>query len=260
VRALIVGGDPSERTIIRQLLRRYDAVEAVTEARTGREASAVIASITPDVLFVDAELPDMNGFDLVHRASVSPAMAVVFVAASDTFAARAFEEQALDYLIRPILEHRLDLTMARVHERLRTRTLLAPAPPPADHAPTAEHLPEPEQRCALLIRGEARDVVVDVNEIDWIEADDYCVALYVRGKRRLVRKPLRVLERGLDDSLFVRVHRSAIVNLARVRELRHSPAGAHLILYDGTTIALSRRRRKDVTRALRRFTRESSGL
>jgi two-component system LytT family response regulator len=258
MRVLIVGADPTERTTIRQLLCRYDDFELVSEARTGREASAVIASTRPDVLFVDAELPDMNGFELLQRVTGNRKPAVILVASSESFAVKAFEAQALDYLVRPILARRLDVTMARVNERLRTQEPLTTSLRPLDTSPSslAKHPGDPDRKRPLLIPGGTADVVVDVDDIDWIEADDYCAALHVQGKRRLVRKPLRLLERTLDTALFVRVHRSAIVNLARVRELRHSATGARVVLADGTMIPLSRRRKREVSAALRRFTRE----
>ena len=244
MRVLIVGADASERTTIHELLRRHNEVQLVLEARSGREASAVITSMAPDVLFVDAQLADMDAVELVQRLRGQRAPAVVFVASSEAFALKAFEAQAIDYLVKPIEEARFDATMARLTERLRG---------PMAQALSATRPSHPIKR-PLLLPGIAADVVVDVDEIDWIEADDYCAALHMAGKRRLIRKPLHELEEHLDGAAFVRVHRSAIVNLARVRELRHTAAGARVVLVDGTAIPLSRRRKRQVTAALRRFT------
>lgn len=243
VRVLIVGAEASKRSTIHELLRRYDDIEVILEARSGREASAVIASRTPDALFIDAELPDMDAVDLVQRISIHRPPAIIFVAPSDAFALKAFDAQAIDYLVMPIAEERFDVTIARVTERLRR---------PAASASETVSSRQPTQH-PLLLPGIGADVVVDVADIDWIEADDYCAALYVSGKRRLIRKPMHELEQVLDGLAFVRVHRSAIVNLARVRELRHTSAGARVVLADGTAIPLSRRRRKQVTAALRHF-------
>jgi two-component system LytT family response regulator len=223
MRVVIVDDEPLARRGIRQLLASHADMDVVAEARNGKEAVRILKALAPDLVFLDVQMPEMDGFEVLRRLDAPPA--VIFVTAYDTFAVRAFEEHAVDYLVKPIHEARFEDALARVRERLR--------------APRR-----------LIIGTNGSSLVLDPDEIDWIEAEDYYAAVHARGRRHLIRESLGSLAARLDGAHFVRIHRRAIVNLARVREVR---ADSAVILRDGTELPLSRRRREHVAAAMRRF-------
>ena len=221
IRALIVDDEPLARRGIRQLLAPYPEVTVVGECRDGREAARALAAERPDLVFLDVEMPGLDGLDLiaVHGAVRMPL--IVFVTAHQQYAVEAFEAQAVDYLVKPLSEARFRDTMSRVAERLRSR------PPGARIA-----VPTPDG--ALLL---------DAGEIVWIEAEDDHVVLHATSGRHRVRQSLAALEARLDPDCFARVHRSAIVRIDQVREVRTDGGGeTTLVLRDGTELAVSRRR------------------
>ena len=226
IRVLIVDDEPVARRGMRQLLAGHDDVEIAGEARNGREAVRLIRALAPDLVFLDVQMPEVDAFGVLQQIEPERLPVVIFVTAYDTFAVRAFEARALDYLVKPVTQARFDDALARGRERLRAR-------------PAARR---------LVIGTAGSDLIVDVREIVWIEADDYYAAVHTAGRRHLVRESLASLEARLDRDQFVRAHRAAIVNLAHVREIR-----SELVLRDGTHLPLSRRRRHDVEEAMRRF-------
>jgi two-component system LytT family response regulator len=261
IRVVIVDDEPLARRGIRQLLAAHDDVEVAGEARDGREAVRVLREVAPDLVFLDVQMPEMDGFAVLRALDTLPA--VIFVTAFDTFAVKAFELHALDYLVKPLHEARFHQALARARESLRSReavelarrlSLLLAAEGKGDAAATVDPAPPPEPPRRLVIATGGGDLVLDVAEIDWIEADDYYAAVHARGRRHLIRESLASLEERLAGSRFVRVHRSALVNLARVCEVRSVPGeDPAVVLHDGTRIPLSRRRRRQVATALRRF-------
>jgi two-component system, LytTR family, response regulator len=263
IRVVIVDDEPLARRGIRQLLAAHDDVEVAGEARDGREAVRVLREVAPDLVFLDVQMPELDGFAVLRALDTLPA--VIFVTAFDTFAVKAFELHALDYLVKPLHEARFHQALARARERLRSReavelarrlSLLLAAEGKGDGpAELMEYAgPPPETPRRLVIATGGADLVLDVAEIQWIEADDYYAAVHARDRRHLIRESLSSLEARLAGSRFVRVHRSALVNLARVREVRSVPGeDPAVVLHDGTRIPLSRRRRRQVAAALRRF-------
>jgi len=228
MRVVIVDDEPLARRGIRQLLAAHDDVEVAGEARNGRDAVRVLDALRPDLVFLDVQMPEIDGFEVLRRLDPKLALEVIFVTAYDTFAVRAFESRALDYLVKPVQEARFNEAMARARERRRLK---------------AEH---PRR---LVIGANGSDLLLDMAEVVWIEADDYYAAIHARGRRHLLRESLASLESRLDERRFVRVHRSAIVNLEQVREIGETT----IVLRDGTQLPLSRRRREQVAEAVRRF-------
>ena len=247
IRVLIVDDEPIARRGIRQLLAAADDIEVAGEARNGTEAVRLIRTLAPDLVFLDVQMPEIDGFGVLRQLDPARLPAIIFITAHDSFAVRAFEAHALDYLLKPIAEARFHDALAHARERLLSRealelsrrSLVALAGPPARR---------------VIIGTAGSDLVLDVADIAWIEADDYYAAVHSGGRRHLVRESLASLEARLDRTLFVRVHRRAIVNLAEVREIRSQAAGESLlILNDGSQLPLSRRRRQKVEDALHRF-------
>jgi two-component system LytT family response regulator len=183
-------------------------------------------------MFLDVQMPEIDGFDLLGRIGEQTVPAVVFVTAYDAFAIRAFEVQALDYLLKPFDDARFARTLARAKERAA-----APAPPKSGY------------RQRFLVRVRERIVVVNAPDVDWIEAADYYVSIHCGGHAYLLREPLAELEKSLDPAIFFRVHRSAIVNLGRIREIHPMFRGdSMLVLSDGAQVKLSRSRRGEFER------------
>ncbi|HEY6842523.1 MAG TPA: LytTR family DNA-binding domain-containing protein [Thermoanaerobaculia bacterium] len=231
LRTLIVDDEPLARESIRVLLERDPEIEIVGEC-SGVDAAALIARKRPHIMFLDVQMPEVDGFDLLGRIGEQAVPAVVFVTAYDEFAIRAFEVEALDYLLKPFDDARF----ARTLERAKQRAL---SPPPKSQ----------DYRQRFLVRVRERVVVVNASDIDWIEAADYYVTMHAGGRTYLLREPLADLEKVLDPAVFFRVHRSAIVNLGRIREIHPMFHGdSVLVLTDGSQVKLSRSRREEFER------------
>lgn len=270
IRCLIVDDEPLARRGIRQLLEPNADVRVVGECRNGRETLAALDTLAPDLVFLDVQMPELDGFDVVRARGPARMPFVIFVTAYDEFAVRAFETHALDYLVKPLNEARFAAALDRVRERMRfaealelTRRigdLLAAHDRRGDkHADVADASARgpalvPTRR--LVVPTATGNLVLDVDEIDWIQAEDYYAAVHARGRRHLIRESLASLAQRLDPDRFVRVHRSAIVRLDRIREMRSAGAGESLVvLRDGTRVPVSRRRREQVAELIRRLTR-----
>lgn len=256
LRVLVVDDEPLARRGVRQLLAREPDIVVVGEARDGREALRMLETLAPDLVFLDVQMPELDGFDVLRAFGAARMPAVVFVTAFDEFAVRAFDANAIDYLVKPLNEARFAEAVRRARERLRSAEAIAwsrrLAALLATAAPSAPIGAGASSRTRIIVPTSNGELVLDGAEIDWIEADDYYAAIHARGRRHLIRESLSSFEKRLDPAVFVRVHRSAIVNLDRVRELRTDGAGeAAVVLRDGTRVPVSRRRRERVTSALR---------
>lgn len=257
IRAVIADDEPLARRGIRQLLAPHRDVTVVGEARNGIEAVRALRSVRPDLIFLDVQMPELDGFGVLREVGPDAMPAVIFVTAHDDFAVRAFESNALDYLVKPVEEARFAQALQRTRDRLHSADALAISRQlSALLAQQAARSTDAGRPSRLLVPTSSGDLVLDVNEIDWIEADDYYAAVHARGRRHLIRESLASLEQRLDASQFVRAHRSAIVNIERVRQVRsasESAAETVLVLRDGTRVPVSRRRREQVAVALRRL-------
>jgi two-component system LytT family response regulator len=256
IRAVIADDEPLARRGIRQLLEWHSDVAVVAEARNGHETLRALNAFRPDLLFLDVQMPELDGFGVLREHGPARMPDVIFVTAHDEYAVRAFEAQALDYLVKPVAEARFAAALERARQRLRSAeavelarrlsALLASRP--------GERTPEEVASRRLRVPTSSGELVLDLDEIDWIEADDYYAAIHARGRRHLLRESLASLASRLDGARFVRAHRSALVNLQRVREVRSDPSGETvLVLRDGTRIPVSRRRREQVSALLRRL-------
>jgi two-component system, LytTR family, response regulator len=256
VRVVIADDEPLARRGIRQLLAAHRDVTVVGEARNGVEAVTAVRTLRPDLLFLDVQMPELDGFGVLRELGTAEIPAVIFVTAYDDFAVRAFEENALDYLVKPVEEARFAKALDRTRNRLTSADALAMSEKLAglfalQHSSRA---PTPARR--LVVPTATGELVLDADEIDWIEADDYYAAVHARGRRHLIRESLSSLEQRLDVEQFVRAHRSAIVNVQRIRELRvatEATGESVLVLRDGTRVPISRRRREQVASALKRL-------
>jgi two-component system LytT family response regulator len=245
IRALIADDEALSRRALHQMLVRHHDVEIVAECRDGAEAQDAIASLEPDVAFLDIRMPLATGLDLARERSDRNRTLVVFVTAFDDFALPAFDVDAADYLTKPLIEARFDEALARV----RARVALLRNAAAADRA-DGEGTETPSYVPHVVARVGMTDVVIPLDAIDYIEADDVYAAVVSRGRRQLVRTPLDALERMLDPRHFLRVHRSYIVRIDCVvavqRGARGAPGAVELVLASGARLPVSRRRRARV--------------
>ena len=229
IRALVVDDEPLARSNLIVLLRRDPEIELVRECGSGMEAIAEIRGSKPDLVFLDVQMPECDGFDVLEMLGGELPPAVVFVTAYDQYALRAFEAGALDYLLKPFDDARFDLALGRAKERIAHGR----NPPPT------------LERFAVKSAGQVS--FLKVSEIDWIEAADYYSCLHVGARTHLLRRSMVELDEELDQTLFCRIHRSTIVKLDRVRAMKLNESGEYdVLLDDGTKLRLSRRYRKEL--------------
>jgi two-component system LytT family response regulator len=247
ISVLVADDEPLARRGVRQLLAPHRDLIVVGEARIGAETLTALDALSPDLLFLDVQMPEMDGFEVLRAHGPDRMPAVVFITAHDQFAVRAFEAHALDYLVKPLHVERFEAALQHVRERLRLREA-------ADLAARLTALLDAEkaerEKCGverLVVPIAAGELVIPVAEIDWIGADDYYTRLHVGARSHLLRESLGSLETRLDPRRFARVHRSAIVQIDRIRELH----GEEIVLRDGVRVAVSRRRRAAIEGLLR---------
>ncbi|HUQ83616.1 MAG TPA: LytTR family transcriptional regulator DNA-binding domain-containing protein [Gemmatimonadaceae bacterium] len=249
IRALIADDEPLARRTVRGLLEGYADVDVVGESRNGAETLGAIRRLAPDLVFLDVQMPELDGFGVLASLEAEVVPSVVFVTAYDDFAVRAFEEAALDYLVKPFTDERFHRTMARVRRQVSsgdgadlTRTVMALVERAAARTPSRD-----SYLMRLLVSSGNRSTSVRMADVHWIEADDYYARLHTRDGSSLVRQSLTALESQLDPAGFVRVHRGAIVNIDQVRELVRDDQGRiDIVLRDGSRIGVSERRRESV--------------
>lgn len=239
MRVVIADDEPPARRTLRLLARRDPEVTIVAECRNGAEAVDAVQDKKPDVLLLDIQMPGLDGFDVIELLG-DDAPIVVFITAYDQYAIRAFEVQAIDYLLKPFTDERFEMMMSRAKEMLRTRT--------DDRAKisrlTSAHRAHTQR---FMVRSAGRILFLKAAEIDWIEAADYYARLHCGASSYLIRESMNELDATLDPSQFARIHRSVIVNLDRVREMKPMFRGEHVVvLRDGRELRMSRGRREDL--------------
>jgi two-component system, LytTR family, response regulator len=242
IRVLIVDDEPIARRGIRQHLRAETDLEVIGESGDGAAAIDAITGLAPDLVFLDIQMPEVGGFDVVEAIGVARMPAVVFVTAYDEHALRAFDVHAVDYVLKPIDRHRFRTAVERARRRL------ADTPGELDRriAAALGELGRPAHDYAkrIAIKGDGRVILVDVDEVDRLEAAGNYVEVHSGARHHLVRETMASLEGRLDPARFVRVSRSSIVNATRVRELQPMFNGDFVVvLRDGTKVAGSRRYR-----------------
>jgi two-component system, LytTR family, response regulator len=225
---LVVDDEPLARSNITVLLSGDADIRWVRECGAGRQSLEDIRTLKPDLVFLDVQMPEFDGFQVLKALGVV-APVIVFVTAYDEHALRAFDAGALDYLLKPFDNARFALALDRAKGRLL----------PGGAASALERGP-------FAIKGTGHITYVEHIEVDWIEAADYYVSIHVGTKSHLLRRSLAELEQELDSRLFCRVHRSAIVNLKRVRSLKLGDGDAEVVLASGARLPVSRRYRKEI--------------
>jgi two-component system, LytTR family, response regulator len=246
IKTFIVDGDTPGRRRIRRFLAAEGDVEVVGESGDLQEAVGFIQERNPDLVFLDAQIPGIDGFGVLESLPPKNAPAVIFVTAFDQYAPRAFEVRALDYLLKPFDRARFRQALDRARSQIRPEGATAAL----DHRLTTllDHLGvKPKHRERLLVKSAGRILFLRTDDVDWIEASDNYVRLHVGPDTHLLRETLGSFETRLDSSKFVRIHRSTMVNVNRMKELQPWFHGDYIvILEDGTRLNLSRTYRNRV--------------
>jgi two-component system, LytTR family, response regulator len=230
IRTLIVDDEPLARSSLRVLLRLDPEIEIVGECGSGPDAPDAIRRSNPDLVFLDVQMPECDGFDVLELLGTDIPPAIVFVTAYDQYALRAFDAGALDYLLKPFDNARFDLALGRAKQKI------------------SRGHDQPGKLDRIAIKSAGQVAFIALSEIDWIEAADYYAALHIGAKTHLLRRSLSDLEQSLDPSAFCRIHRSTIVNLERIRGMKLNEDGDYTIQLttNNTTLRLSRRYRKQL--------------
>jgi two-component system, LytTR family, response regulator len=243
LRALIADDEPLARERLKLLLSDDAEVEVAGECRTGQEVVAALRDQPIDVLFLDIQMPATGGFEVIEEIGPSLMPVTVFVSAHNNYALRAFEVHALDYLTKPVEPERLHTTLARVKERIASKVALATHEQMKAVLDALKSGSPPEKSIAkrLLVHNGAKNVLIAVADIAWIEAADYYSCLHVGTKNYMLREPIKQLAVTLDPAKFVRVHRSAIVNLDHVREIvRDGQGEGSITMNNGHRLKMSK--------------------
>jgi two-component system LytT family response regulator len=230
---VVVDDEPLARTTIVNLLRTDSEIAVLAECGSGTDAVKAARELKPSLLFLDVQMPGCDGFGVLESLGVDVPPAVVFVTAHDQYALKAFEAEALDYLLKPFANERFFRVLSRAKASLA-------------HRP-----PENRRWERIMVRSAGRISFLPVEEIDWIEAADYYSCLHVGARTHLLRRSMTELERELESKHFCRIHRSAIVNLSRVRDLRLDAGGEYeVVLHNETRLKVSRGYREKLQAAI----------
>jgi len=249
---LLVDDEPLAREGLRMLLANDADVSVIHEAKNGREAVEAIRTTRPDLVFLDVQMPEMDGFAVVQEVGAERMPAVVFVTAHDKYAIQAFEINAIDYLLKPVTEERFAKALARSKAQMQSKQSVEPN---RQILSLLETLAAPRSALKrLAIRSAGKTIFVDVEDIDWIEAAENYVQLHAGRAEHLLHVTMNTLEKSLDAALFLRIHRSTLVNLDRIRELQPIFHGDYQVkLSDGTELTLSRNYREKLLEPLGQF-------
>ncbi len=262
IRTLIVEDEPLARETLRQMLGAYPDILVTGEAADGAEAVRILNAERPQLVFLDIQLPKLTGIEVIKKVGAEKMPLTIFVTAYDDFALKAFEINAVDYLLKPFSERRLGQSIARVRERLgekdtsqfvrQIRSLIQMYGSGQDGEEDADAQGDRPSR--LAVRDGAKTHYVEVDKIEWIEAADYYVVVHSGGRKYILRESLNKLEKRLPEAYFTRVHRGALVNLKTVQSLEADNRGNYrLMLTSGAPIPLSRHRKEAVERLLERL-------
>jgi two-component system LytT family response regulator len=236
IRTMIVDDEDLARQVLREFLSRHPEIEIVAECANGFQAVKSAAELEPDLLFLDIQMPKLDGFEVLELIGAD--RAVIFVTAYDTFAIRAFEVHAVDYLLKPVSADRFQAALERAEQRLSGKTPSAPLAPmelAASARPPSQYLDR------IPVRDGTSVFIIPVAKLDYAESQDDYVALVAGGKKHLKQQTISSLEAALDPSRFLRIHRSYIVNLERVVKIEPFGKDTHVaVLSGGVQLPVSR--------------------
>lgn len=254
IRALLIDDEPHAREGIRLRLKEYSTITILGECSSGAEAVKAVNSQKPDLIFLDIQMPEMNGFKVLQKITMQPMPIVIFITAFDRYAVKAFEYHALDYLLKPINDDRfhdaVQAAMTAVNHRnmekyeqkiellikdYLTLTETAPLEMPSSSAAAAKYIDR------LLIKTKDHILVIAIRDIDWIESAGDYVYIHIQGQKHILRETMSDLEQRLDPKQIIRIHRSMMVNVDRIKSLRSNEHGDYdVFLHNGVKLKMSR--------------------
>src|ERR1700722_2886627 len=242
LKTMIADDEPLARERLKMLLASNPDIDIAAECRNGSEVVKSLKTAKMDLLFLDIQMPGRNGFEVIEEIGPANMPITVFVTAYNEHAVNAFDVHALDYLVKPVERKRLEQTLARVNERVQLQEAFAVREQISSAVEAIRQVAShPERPQRFLTKSGNTASVVPVSDIEWIEAADYYVCLHAGGKCHLLRESIRALEMRLDPKKFIRLHRSAIVNLDHVREIhRDGQAEGWVLLSTGARVRLNR--------------------
>lgn len=250
IRAIIVDDEPLAREKVQLFAKDESDIEIVDLCRTGQEAIDSYHRFKPDLLFLDIQMTEMNGFDVLQHIQTRPLPGIIFITAYDEFALRAFEFHALDYLLKPYDRERFSKAVAHARESIVSR--------PQSEVTTEQIKAlldslkqSPGKLDRLIVKTNGRIIFLRIEEIDWMEAAGNYIKLHVGNETHLMRETMNKLEEQLNPQQFIRIHRSTIINIAKIKELQPYFNGEYKVtLHNNTTVILSRGYRDNFTAVL----------
>jgi two-component system, LytTR family, response regulator len=243
LRTVIVDDEPLARDLLGVLLAEHDDIQVVAKCQNGREAISCLQSTAADLLFLDVQMPNIDGFDVLERVGLQHLPPTVFVTAYHEYAVRAFDVHAVDYLTKPVDAERLATALKRVREKIAAKIALLTQEQLTAMLNGLRGSVSESKRYAsrFLVRDGGKEVLVSAENIDWIEAANYYCGLHTNGRTYMLRETITDLSNKLDPRQFVRIHRSSIVNLDRIREIyREGHGDGSIVLIDGKKLRMSK--------------------
>jgi two-component system, LytTR family, response regulator len=252
IRAIIVDDEPHAREGIRIRLKKYKNIQIVDECSSGAGAVKVINTVKPDLIFLDIQMPEMNGFEVLKKIAISPMPVIVFVTAYDKYAIKAFEYHAVDYLLKPISEERfknaIDVALSEITHRNLEHYADKLKSVVDDYLETTEDTEDNRSKSVhkkylsrLMIKSKDQVAVIPVNDIEWMEAAGDYVYVHSGSQKYMFRETLTALELRMDPQKFIRIHRSTIVNVERIKTLHiNEHSDFDVFLFSGVKLKLSR--------------------
>ena len=240
IRCVIVDDEPAARGALRSLLAGELDIEIAGELADGESALAFIREEAPDLLFLDIQMPEMDGFSVLRQLDPAKMPVIVFVTAYDQYALQAFDAEAIDYLLKPFSDERFQQALARARRQIQNG-LLGTLSEELRRVLSRTGTPD-QYRSRLVIKSDGRSTIIPVADVDWLEADGDVVKVHTTRAAHVLRETMKELESQLDPGHFVRIHRSTIVNVDRIKELQPYFKGDHVVLLsNGARLKLSRR-------------------
>ncbi len=252
LRTVIVDDEPLARDFLRMLLADHKDIELVAQCQNGQVAVSYLQSKPADLLFLDVQMPEMGGFEVIERLGLRQLPPTVFVTAYHEHAVRAFDIHAVDYLTKPVDAERLALALERVREKIAAKAALLTQEQLAAVLDGLRNVTEGTTPYAtrFLVKDGEKEIFLSVEKIDWIEAAEYYCCLHANDRRYMLRETITELERSLDPRRFIRIHRSAIVSFDQIREIyRDGQAEGSVVLANGQKLRMSRAGRQKLTEA-----------
>ena len=242
LRAVIVDDEPLARDLLDALLAEHEDIQVVAKCQNGREAISYLQSTAADLLFLDVQMPNIDGFDVLEKVGLQHLPPTVFVTAYQEHAVRAFDVHAVDYLTKPVDAERLTTALKRVREKIAAKIALLTQEQFTAMLSGLRNSEEPRSYLSrFLVKDGEKEILLPVEKVDWVEAAQYYCCLHTNGRQYMLRETITELDNRLSPTQFVRIHRSSIVNLDRIREIYRDGHGeGSIVLTDGTKLRMSK--------------------